>query len=198
MMLRYLLLLLLVQYGDEQSIDLCPSSCDCTEIKIHGIAVNCSSRRLTSVPDLPMATVRLFLQNNLLTTVLPGTFDHLEALQEVDVSGNPWNCDCNILYLKAWLDSQPVQINTGNVRCASPTKKAFQNLTGNEFPSCGRQWPINCKSFFVRDLYMNGLAVVVLILMSYVARMARNLACRVAVSTRRSHNISTKESFKSK
>ncbi|XP_072277113.1 platelet glycoprotein IX [Pyxicephalus adspersus] len=199
-MSRILLLLLLIRHS-ESSIDLCPASCSCSMIETHGLIVNCSSRHLSAVPDLPVTTVRLYLQNNQLTTVAPGTLDHLVSLQEVDFSGNPWNCDCSILYLKVWLESQPVQRNPANVQCATPTltsMKAFQDLTGNEMPRCGRPWPIKCKKFFVRDLYMNGLVVVVLILMSYVARIARKLSCRVAVSPKFPQTTFAKESNKSK
>ncbi|XP_018412672.1 PREDICTED: platelet glycoprotein IX-like [Nanorana parkeri] len=196
----FLILLVLIHDG-ESSTDLCPTSCSCSAIETHGLIVNCNSRHLKTVPDLPITTVKLYLQNNLMTTVPPGALDHLVSLQEVDISGNPWNCDCNILYLKAWLDSQPVQRNHANVQCATPqsaSMKAFQNLTGNEMPRCGKPWPIKCKRFFVRDLYMNALAVVVLIFMSYIARMARKLSCRVAVSPRSLQNTSTKETSKSK
>ncbi|KAM5148639.1 platelet glycoprotein IX [Mantella aurantiaca] len=193
-------LLLLVHYG-ESSIDLCPPACSCGVIETHGLIVNCSSRHLTNVPDLPIITVKLYLQNNVITTIPPGALDHLVSLQEVDVSRNPWNCDCSILYLKAWLAAQPVQRNPANVQCATSqlaSMKAFQNLTGNEMPRCGRPWPIKCKRFFVRDLYINGLAVVVLIFMSYIARMARKLSCRVAVSPRSLQNTFSKETSKSK
>ncbi|CAI9612923.1 unnamed protein product [Staurois parvus] len=194
------MLLLSVGFG-ESSIDSCPTSCSCGVIETHGLIVNCSSRHLITVPDLPFTTVKLYLQNNFMTTVPPGALDHLVSLQEVDVSGNPWNCDCSILYLKAWFDSQPVQRNPAKVQCATPhsaSMKAFQDLTGNEIPRCGRPWPIKCKRFFVRDLYINGLAVVVLIFMSYIARMARKLSCRVAVSTRSFQKTSMKENSKSK
>ncbi|XP_077308283.1 platelet glycoprotein IX-like [Lithobates pipiens] len=198
--MSWFLMLLLFGFG-ASSIDLCPTSCSCGAIETHGLIVNCSSKHLTTVPDLPITTVKLYLQNNLMTTVSPGALDHLASLQEVDVSGNPWNCDCSILYLKAWLDSQPVQRNPAKVQCATPqsaSMKAFKDLTGNEIPRCGRPWPIKCKKFFVRDLYINGLAVVVLVFMSYIARMARKLSCRVAVSTPFLQKTSMKETSKSK
>ncbi|XP_069824947.1 platelet glycoprotein IX-like isoform X2 [Dendropsophus ebraccatus] len=183
------------------SIDSCPAPCSCFSLETRGLIVNCSSRHLRDVPDLPILTVRLYLQNNLITSVSPGSLDHLVSLQEVDVSGNPWNCDCQILYLKSWLDAVPVQRNAGNLRCTTPntlSMKPFRNLTGNDLTSCTRAWPIKCKKFFVRDLYLIGLAVVVLILMSYVVRMARKLACRVAVTTGSYCKKALNESYKSK
>lgn len=183
------------------NIDSCPTPCSCFPLQTRGLIVNCSSRHLKDVPDLPLITVRLYLQNNLITSVSPGALDHLVSLQEVDVSGNPWNCDCQILYLKSWLDSIPVQRNPEKLRCATPnmvSRKPFQNLTGNEMTPCRRAWPTKCKKFFIRDLYMIGLAVLVLILMSYVLRMARKLACRVAVTISSHHKKASNENYKSK
>ncbi|KAM3915640.1 platelet glycoprotein IX [Leptodactylus fuscus] len=183
------------------SIDSCPTPCSCSQLQTRGLIVNCSSKHLKDVPDLPVITVRLYLQNNLITSVSPGTLDHLVSLQEVDMSGNPWNCNCQILYLKSWLDSIPVQRNPSNLRCATPSTvsmKPFQNLTGNDMTPCRRTWPIKCKQFFVRDLYMIGLAVLTLILMSYVVRMARKLACRIAVTTSSCQTKPSNESYKSK
>ncbi|KAG9483672.1 platelet glycoprotein IX [Eleutherodactylus coqui] len=182
------------------SIDLCPTPCSCFPLQTRGLIVNCSSRHLRDLPDLPVITVRLYLQNNLITSVSPGALDHLVSLQEFDMSGNPWNCDCQILYLKSWLDSIPVQRNSANMRCATPntvSMKPFQNLTGNDMSPCRRTWPIKCKRFFIRDLYLIGLAVLVLILMSYVVRMARKLACRIAVNTCSRHKKTSNESYKS-
>ncbi|XP_056384222.1 platelet glycoprotein IX-like [Hyla sarda] len=196
----YLQLLVLVQLC-KCSIDSCPTPCSCFPLQTRGLIVNCSSRNLKDVPDLPVITVRLYLQNNLITSVSPGALDHLVSLQEVDVSSNPWNCDCQILYLKSWLDAIPLQRNAANLRCATPntvSMKPFQNLTGNDMTSCRRTWPIKCRKFFVRDLYMIGLVVLVLILMSYVVRMARKLACRVAVTTAFQYKKALNESFKSK
>ncbi|KAM4023401.1 platelet glycoprotein IX [Anomaloglossus baeobatrachus] len=193
-------LIVLLQFGN-CSIDSCPTSCSCLPLKTRGLIVNCSSRHLRDLPDLPLITVQLYLQNNLIRSVPPGALDHLVSLQEVDVSGNPWNCDCQILYFKSWFDSVADQRNLANTRCATPntvSMKPFQTLTGNDMPPCGRTWPTKCRKFFIRDLYMIGLAVLVLILMSYVVRMSRKLACRVAVTTSSRHMKAANESYKSK
>ncbi|XP_071982888.1 platelet glycoprotein IX-like [Engystomops pustulosus] len=183
------------------SIDSCPGPCSCFPLQTSGLIVNCSSRHLKDVPDLPEITVRLYLQNNLITSVTPGALDHLVGLQEVDMSGNPWSCDCQILYLKSWIESIPVQRNPRNLKCATPntvSMKQLENLTGNDMSPCRRTWPIKCRKFFIRDLYLIGLTVLVLILMSYVVRMARKLACRIAVTTRTCHKKASSESYKSK
>ncbi|MEE6501577.1 hypothetical protein FKM82_004254 [Ascaphus truei] len=177
------------------SVESCPLSCFCTTIERKGFIVNCSFKQLRDVPSLPQSTIRLYLQNNSLTTVPTGAFDHLRNLEEVDVSNNPWNCDCSILYLKHWLDSQRSARNAGNVRCATPepaSMRPFYNLTGNEMTGCRRPWPINCHQFFVRDLVLIALALVLLILMSCAVRMSKRLACRVTMNELSSRAQSTR------
>ncbi|KAL0159037.1 hypothetical protein M9458_047113, partial [Cirrhinus mrigala] len=49
-----------------------------------------------TVPQLPASITELLLQNNFLTTITPGHLDQLHHLQLVDLSGNPFHCDCSI------------------------------------------------------------------------------------------------------
>ncbi|CAH2313273.1 Hypothetical predicted protein [Pelobates cultripes] len=194
----FILLALLCKCGAE----FCPHPCVCKSIERKGIILNCSSSKLNAIPEIPANTIKLYLQNSSLTSVPAGSFDHLRHLQEVDLSGNPWNCDCNIFYVKIWLESQNV-INMLNVRCVTPATLSglpFQNLSGNEIQGCHTRWSIECEKFFVRDLYLIGFAVLLLIMMSYVFRMAKGLACRVTVSTSQGkhYKACTKDSHKSK
>ncbi|XP_078518409.1 platelet glycoprotein IX [Lissotriton helveticus] len=184
--------------------DRCPLSCICTAVLRKGLEIDCSSQRLKEVPDLPHNTIKLYLQNNSLTTVPAGRVDHLLHLQEVDVSNNPWNCDCQILYLKLWLEDQHMVHNLANVRCLTPVSaglRPLRQLTGNELAGCRRPWPINCHEFFGRDLILIGLALLLLALMSCAVWVAKSLACCVAMSeefpgARLLHKYGT-ESFKS-
>lgn len=62
----------------------CPLKCDCS-----GTVVDCSSRRLTSVPsNLPPYTTQLNLKDNQISTLSAGTFDELPNLQILDLSDN--------------------------------------------------------------------------------------------------------------
>ncbi len=74
-------------------------SCRCKVLLSRGLRANCSSQGLTTVPHLPGEITELLLQNNLLTTVTPGHLDQLHHLQLVNLSRNPFHCDCSIQYL---------------------------------------------------------------------------------------------------
>ncbi|XP_052227939.1 protein slit-like isoform X2 [Dreissena polymorpha] len=62
----------------------CPLKCDCT-----GTTVDCSSRRLTSVPtNLPSYITLLNLKDNQITKLSSGAFDGLPDLKQLDLSDN--------------------------------------------------------------------------------------------------------------
>ena len=67
----------------------CSQSCYCTESETGGKTVRCSNLRLTEVPqDLPNDTRRVYLDNNLITSVPSDTFSDLPLLTELDLSHN--------------------------------------------------------------------------------------------------------------
>lgn len=113
-----LLLFLFLIFGGQRS-SACPHYCLC-----RGSQVNCSSRSLNSswLPTrFPDGTTELLLHNNLLTTFPNGLLDDLTSLHSVTLHGNPWMCDCGVLYLRAWLRRQPVsQRSHLQVNCSSP------------------------------------------------------------------------------
>ncbi|XP_061623579.1 platelet glycoprotein Ib beta chain isoform X1 [Phyllopteryx taeniolatus] len=111
------LLCLLILGG--QSSSACPHPCAC-----HGSQVNCSSRFLTSSnlsSIFPAGTAELHLHNNQLTTLPNGFLDKLPSLRQVSLHGNPWACDCGVLYLRAWLRRRPGSPSgQPHVNCSSP------------------------------------------------------------------------------
>ena len=73
------------------------------------------------------ATV-LTLHENKLTSVPLGVFDSLTKLNHLDLSNNPWECDCSITWLKVWLGNKSAYFvldNACTTRCESP-----QNVRG--------------------------------------------------------------------
>ncbi|XP_068615423.1 platelet glycoprotein Ib beta chain-like [Brachionichthys hirsutus] len=117
-MKRPLLLCLLFLLRGYRS-SACPNRCVC-----QGSQVNCSSRTLTSssLPtSFPAGTTELLLHKNLLTILPNGFLDHLASLRFVSLHGNPWVCDCGVLYLRAWLMRQPASLKAHlGVNCSSP------------------------------------------------------------------------------
>ncbi|XP_068422673.1 platelet glycoprotein Ib beta chain [Clinocottus analis] len=111
----FLLLCLLPLLGGQRSPS-CPHLCSC-----HGSEVDCSSRSLSSssLPSgFPAGTTSLRLHDNRLTGLPNGLLD---GLTSVSLHGNPWACDCGVLYLRAWLLRQPPALKTHlGVNCSSP------------------------------------------------------------------------------
>ena len=63
------------------------------------------------------------LHDNKLTSLSQGVFDFLKNLNHLDLSNNPWECDCSITWLKVWLDSRPANFvldNANTTSCSSP------------------------------------------------------------------------------
>lgn len=113
-----LLLSLLLWFGGQRSL-ACPHLCTC-----HGSQVDCSRKSLTtaSLPtNFPAGTTEIRLHNNLLTTFPNGLLDNLASLRSVSLHGNPWACDCGILYLRGWLLRQSPSLTSHlGVNCSSP------------------------------------------------------------------------------
>ncbi|XP_062307328.1 platelet glycoprotein Ib beta chain isoform X2 [Osmerus eperlanus] len=106
MMMGPPLLCVLVLFGmGVQGSSVCPSPCSCQKGQ-----VDCSQRSLTTSslpPRFPSNTTHLRLHDNLLTSLPNGILDSLPSLRSVSLHGNPWACDCGVLYLRAWLLRQP-------------------------------------------------------------------------------------------
>ncbi|XP_028820905.1 platelet glycoprotein Ib beta chain [Denticeps clupeoides] len=96
----------------------CPAPCYCKE----GV-VDCSGRGLATatLPSaFPGGTVELRLHDNHLTALPVGLLESLSGLRRVSLHGNPWSCDCGILYLRGWLAKQRNEGLLRNVSCSSP------------------------------------------------------------------------------
>lgn len=114
------------------------SPCHCSAPPPAGLTVNCSTVRLTELPRLPADTVELFLHDNRLSWVSPGSFDRLVGLRKVTLHGNPFHCDCRIQYLRNWLLKNQAAV-ARQPSCASPSSlanKPINELGDDHFSSC--------------------------------------------------------------
>ncbi|XP_075955662.1 platelet glycoprotein Ib beta chain [Anarhichas minor] len=136
-----LLLCLLPLFGGQRS-SACPHLCSC-----HDSEVDCSSRFLasSSLPtSFPAGTSSLRLHDNRLTSLPNGLLDDLTSLSSISLHGNPWQCDCGVLYLRSWLLRQPATLTSHlGVNCSSPPGlrgRLLVYLTENEVLESCHYW----------------------------------------------------------
>ncbi|XP_072025773.1 uncharacterized protein [Amphiura filiformis] len=69
----------------------------------------------------------LKLDDNKLRTIPEGVFDGMPSLKTATLQHNPLQCNCSLLWLKAWLQemSKNNSMDVSNINCTTP-----QNLTG--------------------------------------------------------------------
>ncbi|XP_040272264.1 platelet glycoprotein Ib beta chain [Bufo bufo] len=122
----------------------CPSPCSCSS----GI-VDCSYKDLTSTSlpsSFPTSTQVIRLDQNNLLFIPNGLLDHLPNLREVYLEHNPWHCDCDILYLRSWLQGQQKKSLYRDVTCASPEPlegRVIMYLTEDELVTTCQYWYCN-------------------------------------------------------
>ncbi|CAL8264344.1 unnamed protein product [Lota lota] len=85
---------------------------------------------LRSLPAYIFAGVslaRLNLKNNhFMTLPVSGVLDQLRSLTQIDLEGNPWECSCDLVALKLWLEKLSDGVGAKEVKCASPVH--FANI----------------------------------------------------------------------
>ncbi|XP_078620314.1 uncharacterized protein LOC144887169 [Branchiostoma floridae x Branchiostoma japonicum] len=76
--------------------------------------------------DFPELT-QVQLYDNKLTTLSPDTFGKAATrMHYVSLFNNPWNCDCNMLWMKTQIDSENSSLSSQGVKCDTP-----EGLHGN-------------------------------------------------------------------
>lgn len=119
----------------------CPSPCHCA-----ADITDCMATGLTdaSLPtSFGSSTRQLHLSGNYLTFIPNGLFDNMKSLQVVYLAGNLWECDCNILYLRSWLQWQQNRSSYRNVVCNSPAHlqgRIISYLSEEEIVSTCQYW----------------------------------------------------------
>uniref|UniRef100_A0A4W3KH28 Leucine rich repeat containing 70 n=1 Tax=Callorhinchus milii TaxID=7868 RepID=A0A4W3KH28_CALMI len=92
---------------------------------------------LTNLKHLMAATLKiLHLANNHLSSLRAEVLRPLASLAHLLVSGNPWECNCQLLDLRGWLLSSSLIVS---IRCQSPLElcgKALQNINVKEIGRC--------------------------------------------------------------
>lgn len=161
----------------------CPSPCSCSS----GI-VDCSYKGLNSnslPPSFPTSTEVIHLNQNNLLSIPNGFLDHLPNLQEVYLKHNPWHCDCDILYLRSWLQGQQRKGVYRDVTCASPEPlegRVIMYLTEDELVTTCQYW--YCNLALISQLCLFIFIVVQGILLIFIILSLRRFQ-RIAREARR-------------
>ncbi|KAK2840973.1 hypothetical protein Q7C36_012552 [Tachysurus vachellii] len=118
---------------------------------IHKTFINCVCwRGLTTATlpsSFPISTTELQLHDNHLTALPVGLLDNMQALQVVTLHGNPWECDCAVLYLRGWLLKQKNDSLIRNVSCNSPS-----GLQGRLVAFLSEEEVLNSCNYWLCDL----------------------------------------------
>ncbi|XP_061673471.1 platelet glycoprotein Ib beta chain [Syngnathoides biaculeatus] len=180
--MKALRLLCLLVFGG-QSSSACPRPCVC-----QGSQVNCSNRFLTSsqLPAVfPAGTTELHLHDNLLTTLPNGLLEKLPSLRHVSLHGNPWACDCGVLYLRGWLRRRPGgPSGQPQVNCSSPPHlrgRLVEYLTEEELLDSCHYWYCDLAlasqvCVFVLVLVQAALLAAVVVFLRRFERLSREAA----------------------
>ncbi|XP_026869029.1 SLIT and NTRK-like protein 3 [Electrophorus electricus] len=72
---------------------------------------------------------RLNLRNNYFHHLpVSGVLEHLHAVVQIDLNQNPWDCSCDIIPLKEWLDTLSSVVIVGEVLCKTPEAMSGKDL----------------------------------------------------------------------
>ncbi|KTG35472.1 hypothetical protein cypCar_00036483 [Cyprinus carpio] len=107
----------------------CPTTCTCNlQISDLGLNVNCQERKIENISDLKPKPYNPKKINHFQNLPVSGVLDQLKALVQIDLFENPWDCSCDVVGMKIWLE----QLNTGtvvnDVKCVTPKRLAGQDM----------------------------------------------------------------------
>lgn len=84
------------------------------------------------------------LYDNMISCVMPGSFDHLSSLTQLNLASNPFTCNCHLAWFSDWMRKK--QLTGTPPRCAAPAKVkdvAIKELPHHEF-KCSSELDQGC------------------------------------------------------
>uniref|UniRef100_A0A671VRC8 SLIT and NTRK like family member 2 n=1 Tax=Sparus aurata TaxID=8175 RepID=A0A671VRC8_SPAAU len=87
-----------------------------------------NNNRLRSLPDNvfggTMLTIVSLRNNHFSYLPVRGVLDQLSAFIQIDLQENPWDCTCDIMALKNWVELSSTSVVNNEITCNSPSKHA--------------------------------------------------------------------------
>uniref|UniRef100_A0A4W3IEU4 SLIT and NTRK like family member 2 n=1 Tax=Callorhinchus milii TaxID=7868 RepID=A0A4W3IEU4_CALMI len=101
------------------------------------------------LPSLPGNVFRFVLLthldlrgNRLRRLPFAGVLEHVGGIMEIQLEENPWNCTCELMPLRAWLDTVPFFV--GEMVCETPFRLHGQDVTQlHKQDLCPRKSPVD-------------------------------------------------------
>jgi hypothetical protein len=102
-------------------------------IRIHFIVKNVSSHIVyhhSFMLFFSCFNINRHLNDNTISCVMPGSFDHLSSLSQLNLASNPFSCNCHLAWFSDWL--RRAQLSGSPARCSTPLK--VRDVTIQELP----------------------------------------------------------------
>uniref|UniRef100_S4R7C5 SLIT and NTRK like family member 2 n=1 Tax=Petromyzon marinus TaxID=7757 RepID=S4R7C5_PETMA len=94
-----------------------------------------------------MAITRLNLRSNFFERLpVAGVLEHLHAIVQIDLQENPWECGCDAVTLKQWIEGLSGGVVHSEVTCESPARFAAKRLRSLPFEALCPDPPADHRS----------------------------------------------------
>ena len=108
----------------------------------------------TKTPGLAQNLEVFDISSNYLQTVGECTFYGFNQLENIELTGNPLNCDCKLRWLYTWMENKyvPVIRNSLEWKCSSPERlrdRRFSTLLYSDLDCTGAYTPLDCSSVVI-------------------------------------------------
>lgn len=100
-----------------------------------------NNNRMVRLPGQAFHTLRdlrsLRINNNRFASIAEGTFDPLTSLSHLQIYNNPFNCTCQLMWLKNWTENTLISIpEKDSISCAAPEAWKDQPLARIPYVQC--------------------------------------------------------------
>lgn len=105
---------------------------------MHNVTLTFTTAAKHVIMNNKFYTLHRSLYDNMISCVMPGSFDHLSSLTQLNLASNPFTCNCHLAWFSDWLRKK--QLSGTPPRCSAPAKVkdvAIKELPHHEFKCTG-------------------------------------------------------------